>query len=200
MSYRDFINALQPPLQRLIDHLYTGTFPVAKDEQGEYVRIPQSEWLWMQQMVEKSIHSFEHPKAAIVGSRSIKGAFFNTSHSEVARITMSLIDSGYSIVTGDAAGVDESARHTAESYGHPAKVFYAAWRGKDGKGVYNSRAGLERNTLIVEAADILVAFWDGTSTGTRDSIRKANQKKIPVIVFNGRGEITELYLKGERLL
>ena len=52
-----------------------------------------------------------------------------------------------------------------------AKIIHRAkWRAN---GVYNPRAGFERNGLIVRDADRVVAFWDGRSNGTRDTIHKA---------------------------
>ncbi len=37
-----------------------------------------------------------------------------------------------------------------------------------------------RNKLIVDDSELLVAFWDGKSTGTFDSIKKAEKKGIKV--------------------
>ena len=37
----------------------------------------------------------------------------------------------------------------------------------------------ERNTLIINDADAILAFWDGQSTGTKDSIDKAKLSYKP---------------------
>ncbi len=47
-------------------------------------------------------------------------------------------------------------------------------------GVYDAGAGKKRNTQIIARADVVVAFWDGFSTGTRDSITKAKSRGIKV--------------------
>jgi hypothetical protein len=45
------------------------------------------------------------------------------------------------------------------------------------------RAAIFRNGWIVEDADRLVAFWNGLSNGTADSIAKAHRCEIPVHVY-----------------
>jgi predicted Rossmann fold nucleotide-binding protein DprA/Smf involved in DNA uptake len=45
---------------------------------------------------------------------------------------------------------------------------------------HGKRAPLVRNKLIVDSADVLIAFWDGVSTGTAHTIGLAKEKGIPV--------------------
>lgn len=78
--------------------------------------------------------------------------------------------------------VDERAVRTAWRLGLAAIVHPALWRGALGRDAYNGGAGKARNSLIVRDADRLVAFYDGESDGTADSIRKAERKGIPVDV------------------
>ncbi len=42
----------------------------------------------------------------------------------------------------------------------------------------------ERNTTIVDNSDLVLAFWDMTSTGTKDTIEKALNKGLRVYVYN----------------
>ena len=81
------------------------------------------------------------------------------------------------IVSGGARGVDRTAETTAKGRGMKTQIFTPNWE-KHGR-----KAGIMRNTDIVEAADKVVAFWDGVSNGTRDSIRKAQQmgKELEII-------------------
>jgi hypothetical protein len=44
-------------------------------------------------------------------------------------------------------------------------------------------AGLKRNTDIVNASDIILAFWDGQSRGTKDTITKATKAQKPLFIF-----------------
>lgn len=68
------------------------------------------------------------------------------------------------VISGGARGVDTVAVDTAKALGIPTMVFPAEWD-KHGK-----KAGYMRNELIVAAADMVVAFHDGTSKGTQHSI------------------------------
>lgn len=46
-------------------------------------------------------------------------------------------------------------------------------------GTYNALAGINRNTLIVNDADFVLIFWDGVSSGTKDSHAKTIQNNKP---------------------
>ncbi len=71
------------------------------------------------------------------------------------------------IVSGGANGADALGERYAKEQNHPLKIFNADWE-KHGKS-----AGPIRNQQMAVYADILVAFWDGKSKGTRDMINKA---------------------------
>ena len=76
------------------------------------------------------------------------------------------------IVSGGAQGADSMAADAALDCGLNLIEHQANWRGN---GVYNPRAGFERNQLIVNDSECIVAFWDGKSAGTLDTIQKAIQ-------------------------
>ena len=115
-------------------------------------------------------------RVAIVGSRKYPRL-------GLVRDFVQSLPVGSVIISGGAPGVDQAAEDAAKSTGLELIVFPADW---DGLG---RKAGPIRNSQIVEAADRLVAFWDGISRGTQDSIRKAELRGIPVIVFNNDGQI-----------
>jgi hypothetical protein len=48
----------------------------------------------------------------------------------------------------------------------------------------NWMAPKERNTRIVENSDIVLAFWDMSSTGTLDTIEKAIENNRKIYIFN----------------
>lgn len=85
-------------------------------------------------------------------------------------------NSEITIISGGAEGPDSWAAEWADSGKYNLKVFYADWK------THGKAAGPIRNTQIVEAADRLIAFWDGKSRGTLDSITKAQNKGIVVEV------------------
>lgn len=84
------------------------------------------------------------------------------------------------IVSGGARGVDNSARLAAIDFWMKYTEFPADW--SKGKG-----AGFVRNQKIVDYADRVVAFWDGTSRGTKDTIdRTLAARKNLEVIFPGR--------------
>ena len=86
------------------------------------------------------------------------------------------------IVSGHSIGADMLGEKYAEENGISCSVFPADWK-KDWK-----RAGFARNTQMVEYASeddpLVVAFWDGKSHGTMDTITKAKMRGIECIVIN----------------
>ena len=101
------------------------------------------------------------------------------------------------IVSGHADGADKLGERYAAERGLPCSVFPAAWE------KYGRKAGPMRNSQMLDYASErspeVVAFWNGTSSGTFDTIKKACRKGIPCRVFicipkNGvfRVEVCEL--------
>lgn len=111
-------------------------------------------------------------KVAVVGSRSGVDPF-------LVRDFIASLSPGTIVVSGGAKGVDELARVYAERYNLICIEVHPAWG--TGKG-----AGFARNSIIVELADEVVAFWDGQSRGTMDTVTKARQAGKPVDLRNCR--------------
>lgn len=88
---------------------------------------------------------------------------------------------GTTVVSGGARGVDRIATLTAHSSGLTTRVWYPDWEG-EGKG-----AGFARNSRIVDDCERLVAFWDGQSRGTLDSLKKAKAAGKPAEVRRADG-------------
>jgi len=109
-------------------------------------------------------------KVAIIGSR-------DWVDYEAVRDYIYALDPDDTVVSGGARGVDQFAEFYARERGLDVLVFQADWDS------HGQRAGLIRNHDIVAAADRVVAFWDGTSTGTQHSIRLAKEAGKPTLVF-----------------
>lgn len=109
-------------------------------------------------------------KIAIVGSRNFKPLSKVTEY-------VHTLEQGTVVVSGGARGVDKTAEIAATAAGLTVEVFLPDWE-KHGR-----RAGIFRNTKIIEFCDQLVAFWDEESRGTQDSIRKARIAGKPVKIF-----------------
>ncbi len=78
------------------------------------------------------------------------------------------------IVSGGARGVDASAREYALRHGLKLTEYLPEY------GKYGRAAPLKRNITIIENADLVVAFWDGASRGTKYVIDNCKKRKIPV--------------------
>lgn len=86
------------------------------------------------------------------------------------------LPNGTVVVSGAARGVDSIAANEARRRGLEIIEFPADW--SKGRG-----AGFARNGKIVEASDEIVAFWDGKSRGTLDTITKARKAGKPVTII-----------------
>jgi len=80
------------------------------------------------------------------------------------------------VVSGNARGADTLGEKYAQDEGFTLEIYPAQWK-KFGK-----RAGYRRNEQMAEVADALIAFWDGSSKGTKHMIDIMNEKKLLVRV------------------
>lgn len=76
-----------------------------------------------------------------------------------------------------AKGIDTCAREYAVSNGIKLTEFLPEYE------KYGRSAPLKRNITIIENADLVLAFWDGTSRGTKFVIDNCKSHGIPVKVF-----------------
>lgn len=106
----------------------------------------------------------------IVGSRTFKDAkFFYESMKQFEHIT--------SIVSGGAKGADTMAAKYAKVKGIHLIEFYPDYD------THGKSAPFIRNSHIVDNSDVIVAFWDGVSRGTLDTINKARKQNKQVSIF-----------------
>lgn len=98
-------------------------------------------------------------KIAVVGSRTV-------NHHAVVNMLIDLLQDveDVALVSGGAKGADTGAEMYAEEYNVPIVVHLPDWEG-NGKA-----AGFIRNKRIEESSDSCIAFWDGESKGTRNTI------------------------------
>lgn len=106
-------------------------------------------------------------KVAVVGSRGLC----------VADLGKYLPEGTTEIVSGGARGVDTSARAYALSHGIKLTEFLPEYD------KYGRSAPLKRNITIIKHADLVLAFWDGSSRGTKFVIDNCKQMGVPVKVF-----------------
>ena len=110
-------------------------------------------------------------KIAVIGSR-------NYPHLDAVERYVSSLTKDTMLVSGGAAGVDITALNTARKVGLHYKTILPEWD------KYGKVAGFRRNLLIIAEADLVMAFWDGKSKGTKHSIDVAKMSGIPVKIFD----------------
>lgn len=119
-------------------------------------------------------------KVAIVGSRGYK-------HLDDVETYVAVLEAV--VISGGAIGVDSTAEKTAlrPDVDLDTMIFLPEYR------KWGGLAPLKRNYQIVDAADRVVAFWDGTSSGTVHTINYTLKKRKPLLVFR-RDEIGKLFV------
>ncbi len=111
-------------------------------------------------------------KVIIAGSRDFRDYALLCSFADQALAGAEDIE----IVSGGARVADALGERYAQERRYALKVFHA-----EGK-KWGRAAGPIRNSEMAGYADALIAFWDGVSSGTRDMIRKAEEKGLRVQV------------------
>lgn len=112
-------------------------------------------------------------KVAVIGSRTF-------TDYELLKQTLNDMEIDI-LVSGGAIGADKLAERYSDEKelnggNIPIIVIKPDWQR------YGKSAGFMRNTIIIENCDKVVAFWDGESKGTKDSIQKARKMNKPVLI------------------
>ena len=83
------------------------------------------------------------------------------------------------IVSGAAKGADKLGERYAEERGYEVKLFPADW------GTFGNAAGYRRNVEMAVYGDVLIAFWDSKSKGTKHMIDIAREQdlKIRIVTY-----------------
>ena len=106
-------------------------------------------------------------KVAVIGSRGLS----------VTDLGRYLPENTTEIVSGGARGVDTSAREYALSHGIKRTEFLPEYTR------FGRSAPLKRNITIIEYADIVLAFWDGKSRGTKFVIDNCRRLGVEVRIY-----------------
>lgn len=126
-------------------------------------------------------------KIAVIGSRDFndKERLFSVLDKNYNKIEM--------IISGGAKGADELGRLYAQERGFPCMIYYPRWHTIDAQ--YDRGAGFKRNHQIIRDADVVVAFWDGESRGTKHSLDLAESLGKKVRIFKFKKEVKGVELK-----
>ena len=106
-------------------------------------------------------------RVAVVGSRNLT----------VKDLGVYLPEDVTEIVSGGAKGIDSCAREYALAHGIKLTEFLPEYSR------YGRSAPIKRNITIIENADLVLAFWDGSSHGTKFVIDECKKRGIPVKIL-----------------
>lgn len=115
-------------------------------------------------------------KVAVIGSRGLM----------VDDLGKYLPKDTATIISGGARGVDASAREYALRHGLELVEYLPEYSR------YGRSAPLKRNIAIIESADLVLAFWDGASKGTKYVIENCKKRNIPVQIYVDGGDTSFL--------
>lgn len=105
-------------------------------------------------------------RVAVIGSRGIT----------VSDLGLFLPENTTEIISGGAKGIDTSAKEYALTHGIKLTEFLPEYA------LYGRAAPLKRNITIIENADIVLAFWDEKSRGTKFVIDSCQKLGVEVRV------------------
>ena len=118
-------------------------------------------------------------KYGIIGSRNFTDKeFFICKVNEVIAIE----GIPNQVISGGAVGADALAEEWAIENAIEFQVFKPQHKDFP-KSIRRFAAPHARNTLIAEHSDVIIAFWDGQSTGTKDTVDKAIALSKKVYIF-----------------
>ena len=109
-------------------------------------------------------------KVAVIGSRGFDDYEMVKTALSPLKITL--------LISGGAKGADLLGERYANENNIETLIFKPDWK------KHGAAAGVLRNTYIVNNADTIIAFWDGESKGTKDSISKAKKLEKNIIIIN----------------
>lgn len=89
-----------------------------------------------------------------------------------------LTDTNYEIVSGNAKGADKLGERYSTERNLKLSLFPANWN------KYGKAGGMIRNKEMAEYGDMLIAFWDQESRGTKNMIDIAKKLNLIVNICN----------------
>ena len=118
-------------------------------------------------------------KVVVTGSREWKNARY--IHDAFKRLS-DQHGTEVEIINGTARGADQMCAEIADNFQFVVRDVPADWSR------YGRSAGFKRNVQMLEMQpDLVLAFWDGTSKGTKHTIDEARKRGLKVCVCTPQG-------------
>ena len=112
---------------------------------------------------------------ALIGSKTFKD--YKTLKELVEAVLNKYFIEEPHFVSGGEKGADTLGHNFAKNEGYPITIYYPNYSA-------NGRAAsIIRNENIVISSDIIIAFWDGESAGTKNAINIAKQHPQKVVII-----------------
>lgn len=106
-------------------------------------------------------------RTAIIGSRNL----------HINNLEQYIPDDITEIISGGAKGIDTCAREYSITHNIKLTEFLPEYQ------KYGKSAPLKRNITIIQNADMVLAFWDGHSKGTKFVIDHCKKYKVPIKII-----------------
>lgn len=97
------------------------------------------------------------------------------------------------ILHGANGVVDRMADVNCREWGYEVEPHPANWKLK------GKAAGPLRNQEMLDSADACIAFWDGLSPGTKDTLKRARKRGIPTWIIYSKATARVTGIEKERL-
>lgn len=110
-------------------------------------------------------------KVIVAGGRDFE------DYERVVVVLEKLLTRQDTILSGTAAGADRLGERFARSHALTLEEYPADWN------AHKKAAGVIRNQQMAQAADCLIAFWDGKSKGTKHMIEAATRSNLEVHIY-----------------
>jgi len=110
-------------------------------------------------------------RLGVIGSRSFD------NYSLLCVTLNQYLETTQKVVSGGARGADRMGVHWAQSNDIPYEEFLPDYE------QYGKQAPFIRNKDIVNNSDLVVAFWDGKSAGTKHSLNYAKIRGVKSVVI-----------------
>jgi len=115
-------------------------------------------------------------KIAVIGSREFND--YSKLKQEIEKLNLTISK----VISGGAKGADALGEIWARENGVELTIYQPDWK------KYGRSAGVIRNKLIIEDCDVCIAFWNGKSKGTKNSIEfcKKLNKTLFLITYKDK--------------
>lgn len=117
-------------------------------------------------------------KVIIAGSRTFNDyILLDEVVSSILNSMVNIPMNNFEIVSGGARGADKLGEVYATKNNFKLRIFPADWLN------LGRKAGYIRNEEMAKYADVLIAFWDGESKGTKHMIDLAKKYNLKVTII-----------------